>query len=340
MRQTVTPKQHGDIERIPLSNGTFEGHNNAYLLAGEDETALIDTGDWMDATREQLEGALSDRGVRFADIDRIFLTHWHPDHTGLAGTIQAHSGATVHAHVEDVPLIEGDEERWADFRALQERYFDQWGMPEAKQQGLREIMASLETDTYPTVTPFEDGESFIVDGHEIRAVHTSGHAAGLCMFETDADGQSVVFSGDALLPVYTPNVGGADVRVERPLVKYLRALRTITDAGYDRALPGHRDPIEEPAARGASIIGHHEQRAFRVLRTLDEHGPMDTWQVSATLFGDLENIHVLHGPGEAYAHLDHLERAGHVRREGTEYRLADGVAAQLDDGDGHWTLTA
>lgn len=51
--------------------------------------------------------------------------------------------------------------------------------------------------------------------------------------------------------------------------------------------------------------------------------------MSAALFGDLEDIHILHGPGESYAHLEHLERAGTVVREETEYRLADGVAEVL-----------
>jgi len=139
----------------------------------------------------------------------------------------------------------------------------------------------------------------------------------------------VVFSGDTLLPVYTPNVGGADVRVDRPLEKYLRALRGMVDADYDRAWPGHRDPIADPTGRAQYIIDHHEERSWRVLDALDRTGPCDTWTVSAELFGELDSIHILHGPGESYAHLEHLEREGTVVREGREYRLADGVSDEL-----------
>jgi glyoxylase-like metal-dependent hydrolase (beta-lactamase superfamily II) len=328
------------MERISLSNSAFEGDNNAYLFTDGRETVLIDTGDWMTTTQEQLEAALGERGLGFADVDRIFLTHWHHDHCGLAGRIQAESGAEVYVHAADAALVEGDEGAWTAMHERQEYYFEEWGMPEDQQERLRERMVDEETTVEtPTVETFEDGDTFSAAGHELEVVHTSGHAAGLCMFEADLEDGREVFSGDVLLPVYTPNVGGADVRVENPLEKYLRALQGIVDAGYARAWPGHRDPIDDPAARAQHIIDHHEERAWRVLDALERLGPCNTWTVSADLFGDLEGIHILHGPGESYAHLEHLERAGTVVREGTEYRLADGVADALDATDeARWEL--
>jgi glyoxylase-like metal-dependent hydrolase (beta-lactamase superfamily II) len=328
------------MERISLSNAAFEGDNNAYLFADGSETALVDTGDGAATTRKQLESALADRGVGLADIDRVFLTHWHGDHTGLAGRIQTESGANVYAHARDAPLVTGDEDAWATMYDQQGAYFAQWGMPEDKQRALRERMAGAEPgDLAPEVTTFEDGDAFSVGGNELRVVHTSGHADGLCIFETERNGRREVFSGDALLPRYTPNVGGADVRVERPLEKYLRALRRIADADYHRAWPGHRDPIDDPTARAETIVHHHEERAWNVLDALRRNGPCDTWTVSDDLFGELDGIHILHGPGESYAHLEHLERAGAVVRDGSEYRLADGVAEQVAETDGkRWEL--
>ncbi|WP_135822393.1 MBL fold metallo-hydrolase [Halostella litorea] len=317
------------MDRITLSNSAFEGNNNAYLFDDGPETVLIDTGDWMDATRAQLEEALSDHGVAIEDIDRIFLTHWHPDHTGLAGAIQSRSGAEVYVHADDAPLVAGDVEEWEALHGMQERYFDEWGIPDPEQATLRERMALPSMDDSPEVTPMEDGDTFAVNGHDLRVVHTSGHAAGLCLFETTLDGADVVFTGDALLPEYTPNVGGADVRVDEPLEKYLRALRAIADAEYARAWPGHRDPIDDPTARAEHIIHHHEERALRVLQVLEGSGPLDTWEVSAELFGDLDGIHILHGPGEAYAHLEHLERAGAVVEQGRTYRISDRASDEL-----------
>ena len=297
------------MERVSLSNASFAGENNAYLLADGPETVLIDTGDWTDATRDRLRAFLRGRGLTLGEIDRIFLTHWHPDHTGLAGEIQSRSGATVHVHARDAPLVGGDPDGWAALRSLRERYF-------------------------------EDGDVFSVNGRDLEVVHASGHAAGLCLLETTLDGAPVAFSGDALLPVYTPNVGGADVRVERPLRRYVDALRMIADAGYETAWPGHRDPITDPATRAESIVRHHEERAWNVLAAVERRGPADAWSIGRDLFGELTGIHALHGPGEAYAHLDHLERTGDVVSNGAEYRLAAGVADRLERRDERrWDLS-
>ncbi|MHB9286705.1 MBL fold metallo-hydrolase [Halobacteriales archaeon Cl-PHB] len=327
------------MERISLSNSTFEGDNNVYLFADGAETVLVDTGDWTAASRDQLEAALADQGLAFGDVDRILLTHWHHDHTGLAGDIQAESGASVHVHAADAPLVAGDEDAWDAIHRRQETAFEAWGMPEAKREVLREWLTMPDLANTPEVTTFEDGETFIVNDHRLDVVHTSGHAAGLSMFELALGGESVVLSGDALLPVYTPNVGGADIRVDDALAKYVRALRQIAAADYDRAWPGHRDPIDDPADRAETIVDHHEERAWRVLDAVRAHQPVDTWTVSDALFGDLEDIHILHGPGEAHAHLEHLEAAGDVVKTAEGYRLADGVAEELEATDSQrWDL--
>lgn len=82
------------MHRIRLGNTEFEGRNDAYLLAGGDSVALVDTGVATPAARRQLESALADHGLGFADVTDVVLTHWHIDHSGLAGAIQAAGGVT------------------------------------------------------------------------------------------------------------------------------------------------------------------------------------------------------------------------------------------------------
>ncbi|WP_311171289.1 MBL fold metallo-hydrolase [Halobellus ordinarius] len=320
-----------DVHRIPLGNNIFEGQNNAYLLDGE-VTTLIDVGASMPAVRADLLDGLAAADVALSDLDRILLTHWHTDHCGLAGELQAETGAAVFAHEADVPLIAGDEDAKAAVEELRERRFREWGIPGEKLAELDEFRAKFETMTgeVERVESLREGDRVAAGDGELGVLHLPGHAAGQVgfTFERAPDGDATdpsreAFVGDAILPQYTPNVGGADLRVDRPLKQYVESLDRLIDCDFDRVWPGHRDPIGDPAARARVIRAHHVERTRRVVDVLREHGPADAWTVSAHLFGELENIHILHGPGEAFAHLDHLAHAGVVERDGDEYRLIE-----------------
>ncbi|MEM4782086.1 MAG: MBL fold metallo-hydrolase, partial [Halalkalicoccus sp.] len=282
----------------------------------------LDTGIATERTREQLREGLAEHGVGFGDVERIVLTHFHPDHAGLAGEIQRAGGATVYAHAADAPLIEQNEHALAELDARRRELFAQWGMPDEEREELLDFLDShADIAGEPAdATEIDDGDRIDCGDLTLETIHAPGHAAGLCCFAFEGDEGHEAFVGDTILPVYTPNVGGADVRVEAPLERYLDSLRRLIDRDFARAWPGHRDVIEEPGERARYIIDHHRERTERVLGVLDA-GPADAWTVSAELFGDLEGIHVMHGPGEAFAHLDHLERAGHVERSGNEYAL-------------------
>ncbi|WP_416839227.1 MBL fold metallo-hydrolase [Haloferax sp. DFSO52] len=320
------------MERIRLRNTVFEGLNNAYLLPG-DRLTLVDVGVATDDVRRDIRDGLDDAGYEISDLEAIVLTHWHADHTGLAGELQAESGADVYVHEADAGIVAGDAGALDEERAIRERRFEEWGIPDGP---LAEVTSYLDGNTDlqgdpVDVTTVEDGDRIAAGDGELEVVHLPGHAAGLSAFAFDGDDGREAFVGDVILPKYTPNVGGADLRVDRPLETYLDSLARVADLDFARAWPGHRDPIDDPAGRARVIAEHHRERTERVLSVLDEHGPADAWTVSAHLFGDLSAIHILHGPGEAFAHLDHLVAEGVVERDGTEYStvVADVDVAEL-----------
>lgn len=324
---------HGEMcqimERISLGNEEFEGRNNAYLFSADENVGLVDSGVSTVDAREKLTSGLATHGFAFSDIDDLVVTHWHPDHAGLAGEIQDAGNSRVHAHRADASLVAREPHAIETLDRLRRSVFQEWGIPEPELTELVTFLDSTDVThgTSVEVTPFDGGDQLTVGGQSLQAIHTPGHAAGLCCFDL-ADG--TLLSGDTVLPEYTPNIGGADPRVDAPLQTYLRSLQTLLDGDFDQFYPGHREPITDPADRIHEIISHHHDRTQRVIEVLRETGPADPWTVGTELFGNLSGIHIMHGPGEAHAHLDHLHNAGLISRtDGLYYPPDDSV--EMDD---------
>ena len=302
------------VVRIPLGGGSPEGENSAYLLP--DRGLLVDPGppgeDAWAALVDGIEGA----GLDIADVEDVFLTHWHVDHAGLAVRLAEDADATIAMHDDDAPLV-GDYGRERARRLERDaRRLREWGVPDDLVADLRASDAPTPLpDAYP-VEALQDGDS--VAGLDV--VHTPGHTLGHAALADRRSGD--LFVGDAVLPTYTPNVGGGDTRLEDPLGTYRETLDRVAGLGWTAVgpeavtlHPGHGTAVDFPE-RIAAIRRHHVERTERVLGAVDEDGPATPWTVARELFGEMHGIHAKMGAGEAAAHLVRLHREGRLERVG------------------------
>ncbi|HEY32751.1 MAG TPA: MBL fold metallo-hydrolase [Dehalococcoidia bacterium] len=106
--------------KIHLTSLVFRYGGNVYILTyqrgGRTRHTFIDAGDSRHSG--EILSILAESGINPADIERIIITHRHPDHFGLVYLLAGESGAKVVAHHGFRGLVEGEvgqmERRWLD----------------------------------------------------------------------------------------------------------------------------------------------------------------------------------------------------------------------------------
>jgi glyoxylase-like metal-dependent hydrolase (beta-lactamase superfamily II) len=298
--------------RISIPTPFQVGAVNAYL-AGR---TLFDPGPDSDEAWSALLDALEERELTPSDIERVCVTHPHPDHFGLASRLAA-EGAEVVASAPAAAIM-------ADFRGRYERertfftdFFERCGMAARTAETVTELPEAFISYAPDVATDRElhDGDTVVVQDTKLDVLVTRGHADGEAIFDYEVDGSRRAIVGDHVLAGITPNPfllppdadGG-----ERPrsLPAFNASLERLRDREFDRLLTGHRDPVEDPSARIGDILTAHEERTENVLALVD--GPTTPVDVMEGLFGDLPVTEYFAGMSEAVGHLDVLEARGEV----------------------------
>jgi glyoxylase-like metal-dependent hydrolase (beta-lactamase superfamily II) len=259
-----------------------------------------------------LRAALADAGVAMEDMGRVFVTHLHPDHIGMAGTLEL-AGAEIVMHG---PELENATRMWSrDHSMIDQTYawFERHGMPAAVDEGMRESWLEIgrAVDAVEHVTSASDGEDVDLGGRRLRLKWTPGHTDYHAVLVDGAE--RVLFSGDHVLPRITSNVGLYPYSRDDPLGDFLDALRAVRKLPVTRVLPAHGDPFDDLPGRVDQILAHHEDRLRATLDAIGD-GERDAYAVCRTLFPVLRSPHEERfALAETLAHLRYLERLGTVR---------------------------
>jgi glyoxylase-like metal-dependent hydrolase (beta-lactamase superfamily II) len=282
----------GGIRRLTLPLPTGPRHVHCYLAG----STLFDTG-----------LGLGDAPWGSVDVERIAITHFHPDHVGGASVARAVTGASVHQGGLDYAQCE---RVWGstDWPERMAAWFRLHGVPAAIAD---ELIA--QGHAFAPFIRFADDPELLYEGStldEWDVLELPGHADGHLGFVRDG----VLVAGDHLLATISPAIGLYPESRPDPLGDYLASLRRTIELAPRVAYPGHGEPIDDPADRARALLAHHEQRLEATADVLGAE-PRTGYDVSLALFGaELGPTQRRFAVAETLSHLERLVRAGGAAR--------------------------
>jgi glyoxylase-like metal-dependent hydrolase (beta-lactamase superfamily II) len=284
------------IQRLTLPLPTGPKHVHCYLAHG----TLFDTG-----------LGLGDAPWRCVEVERIAITHFHPDHVGGARSAAAATGAPVFQGGLDYAQcsrVWGSDD-WPERIAI---WFARHGVPASVIEDL-----IVQGHAFAAFIQYAIEPELLYEGGEVggwQVLELPGHADGHLGFLRDG----VLIGGDHLLRRITPAVGLYPESRPDPLGDYIASLERTIELAPRIVYPGHGEPIEDAAGRARELIEHHRIR-------LDDHAaalgaePRTAYEISLDVFGaELTPTQRRFAVAETLSHLERLVREGRAGRRGDD----------------------
>ena len=292
-------------------------HINLWVLDGGDHWVIIDTGVATPQIKDYWRAAF-DGPLRAKPVGRIIVTHYHPDHIGLAGWLARKWGVTIEAtraefmlaRVLTLDVRDAPPPEVVDFYASH-------GWPEAAVARLRaSSWGNFARGVHPLPAGYKRlraGDSFRIGSRLWEIVVGSGHSPEhACLYCAE---EKLLISGDQVLPRITSNVSVYPTEPDAdPLgdwldsIEHLRSLDAAT-----RVFPAHNEPFLGLHTRLDQLDEDHRRKLDALQLACAE--PTSAYDSFPVLFRrGVSDGEIQMATGEALAHLHWLERRGAVQR--------------------------
>ncbi len=309
------------IHRVacPIPYVQAGGPANVYLIEEKDGgIALFDSGIGTPDGEKAVREGFAALGYKFGDVRRIYLSHGHADHYGLAQTISEESKAPVYIHVADRLKVERPAQEFKASRQAYREYVTRLGVDYENVRILEEVLSAPHSVARPIerTQPVNDGD--VLDFKHFSAIvqHAPGHTPGLtCLY---VEPHKLLFSDDHLLERVSPNplleVGPEGEATKfRSLVTYLKTLDMTRKLAVDLVLPGHNSPFTDHGRVIDGLLKFYDKRQTRILERLGT-GAANAVELVQHLFPRVGMSELFLTLSEVVGNLEVLEDRGLVTR--------------------------
>ncbi len=329
------PPAHGTLHevapgvhwiRMPLPYAL--NHINLWALDDGEGRAVVDTGVCTDETMNlwrQLFAQTTPGTTTPRPLTRVFVTHLHPDHVGMAGWMTRRFNVALwmtRLEYLTCRVMVNDTGREAPPEGID--FFRRAGWSDAALETYRVRFGNFGKHIHPlpdSFTRLRDGDTLRIGANDWRVVTGAGHSPEhACLY---CPTLRVLISGDQVLPRISSNVSVYPTEPDAdPMGDWLASIaklrREIPDDDADvLVLPAHNEPFRGLHAR-LDALEHGQQVALtRLERTLADK-PRRAINVFSALFGrpiEEANVALLGmATGESVACLNYLMHRGRVQR--------------------------
>lgn len=295
-------------------------HVNVYLLDDGDGWTVVDTGFRGETARETwtklLAGPLSGK-----PLNRVVVTHHHPDHIGMAGWMMergAELWTTRTAYYLARMLQLDHHEKPSD--ASVRLYIRGGASPEQVERYRAQRPFNFSRAVEPLPLGYRrvaEGETVTLAGRRWTVRMGHGHAPEHATFWSQDD--ELVLAGDQIIPGISSNLGVHATEPDAdPVGEWLAACEALRGHAREEhlGLPGHKLPFTGLPTRLDQLIENHHGALDRLRAHMRKAGPVTAADVFVPIFGRQIEPEVFGlALGEAIGHLNHLLRLGEAERE-------------------------
>ncbi len=285
-------------------------HVNIYLIANDDGWTVLDTGLGTDACRAAWEAILGGP-LAGQSLTSMIVTHFHPDHVGLAGWLADRFGLPLSMprpeYLYSLALQYAPGDLGADMhRPFYRRHGLSAEVTEAVLSRGHEYLRRT-TGVPTTYHRIQHGDSLSIGARTFRVITGGGHALEQAMLYRREE--RLFFAADQVIARISPNVS---VHAMEPdldaLGIYLRSLSGLRDSIAEDVLvlPGHGLPFYGLHTRIAELLEHHAQRCDSIADACQRQ-PLSVAELVPHVFQRILDEHQTgFAFGEVLAHVNHM----------------------------------